>query len=96
VNLNEAFSAQHLSSYRNFLRLHLDRHGNLTVHPVGIRSSVPWRFRAGAPAGKPFFEPSGAAPDPRLIEHPFTVVPRHPASSRLAVPGLYSDASPSR
>jgi hypothetical protein len=33
---NEAFSALHISDYKNFLRLHIDQQGQLTIYPVGI------------------------------------------------------------
>ena len=41
---NEAFAAARLTGYRNFLRLHIDAHGDLTVYALGIdRSVTRWR-----------------------------------------------------
>ena len=34
---NEAFSALHWRHYKNFVRLHIDSTGTLTIYPVGIR-----------------------------------------------------------
>lgn len=78
VNINEAFSAQYLSTYRNFLRLHLDRSGNLTIYPIGVRRPARWKLRPNAPAGKPFFQPrkKGGEPRPALIEQPIAVDPQ--------------------
>ncbi len=43
---NEAFAAQSLTSYRNFVRMHLRPNGELRIYPIGLRR-IPhkWRFR---------------------------------------------------
>ncbi|HEX6371170.1 MAG TPA: metallophosphoesterase [Longimicrobium sp.] len=75
VNIDEAFSAQYLSTYRNFLRLHLDQAGNLTIYPIGVRRPARWKLRPNAPPGTPFFVPRSkdGAPSPELIEDPVAV-----------------------
>lgn len=79
VNLNEAYSAQQIEDFRNFLRLHIDPAGVLTVYSVGIRRAAKWKFRPNAPAGQPRYEVDGEVPRPELIEEPIvisTVYPR--------------------
>jgi hypothetical protein len=57
---NEVFSSQRIADYKNFLRLHIDSTGNLTIYSVGVREVVKkWRFNAGAQNGQPWFEPDG-------------------------------------
>jgi hypothetical protein len=89
INLNEAFSAQYLSTYRNFLRLHIDPRGNLTVYPVGVRRPARWKLRPNAPAGAPFFVPRtrDGAPRPELIEEPVAVdhAPDPPARRAISL-----------
>jgi hypothetical protein len=41
---NEAFASARITGYKNFLRMHLDRDGRLTVHAVGIEHAISdWR-----------------------------------------------------
>ncbi|HEY0782438.1 MAG TPA: metallophosphoesterase [Thermoanaerobaculia bacterium] len=64
---NEAFSSQHIADYKNFLRLHLDAQGKLTVYPIGIeKATTDWTYRPEAQPGEPWF--SGTLPEPFLIE----------------------------
>jgi len=72
-HLGEAYSSQRLPSYKNFLRIHLDTAGKLTIYPIGIRKAGKWKFRPNAPEGEPWFDPDGAAPLPELIEAPIPV-----------------------
>ncbi|HST60310.1 MAG TPA: hypothetical protein VLK84_16505 [Longimicrobium sp.] len=90
VNLNEAFSAQYMSSYRNFLRLHIDARGDLTVYPVGVRRPLKWKLRPNAPAGTPFFVPRSEPPVPELIEQPVRVdrAPQPAAPRTLSMPDM--------
>lgn len=72
---NEAFSALRIQDWKHWLRLHIDRSGNLTVYPVGLRI-VPrqWRpLRNGTTS--PSFEPADPrATPPELIEDlPITI-----------------------
>jgi hypothetical protein len=72
-HLGEAYSSQRLPSYKNFLRIHLDAAGKLTIYPIGIRKAVKWKARRNPAAGEPWFEPDGAAPQPELIEAPIVI-----------------------
>jgi hypothetical protein len=72
-HLNEAYSSQSIPHYKNFLRLHIDRAGNLTIFPIGVRRAAKWKARQNPPEGEPWFEPDGAAPRPELIEEPIPV-----------------------
>lgn len=72
---NEAFSALAIPDWKNFLRLRVDRDGQLTVYPVGIRR-VPRKWKAGETVREPEWvadpKDTGATP-PELIEPPVVV-----------------------
>jgi hypothetical protein len=72
---NEAFSAMRLTSYRNFLRMHLDRDGVLHVYPLGVRRSVTrWRLDPDNKDDASWLAPEeGAEPVVHLIERPFEI-----------------------
>jgi hypothetical protein len=72
-HLGEAYSSQRIPDYKNFLRIHLDATGKLTIYPIGIRKAGKWKLRPNAPEGEPWFEPDGTAPLPELIEAPIPV-----------------------
>jgi hypothetical protein len=72
-HLNEAYSSQRLADYKNFLRIHLDKDGKLTIYPVGVRKIGRWKPRQSPPEGEPWFEPDGPAPQPELLEDPIVV-----------------------
>ncbi len=72
-HLNEAYSSQRIADYKNFLRIHLDRDGKLTIYPVGVRKIGRWKPRQNPPDGEPWFEPDGPAPQPELLEDPIVV-----------------------
>lgn len=68
---NEAYAPLHHSDYKNFLRLHIDTDGTLTVYPFGIdRVGRRWELRPDAPADAPWFAPVGPEPKADLIEAP--------------------------
>ncbi|TSC26553.1 metallophosphoesterase [Corallococcus sp. Z5C101001] len=72
---NEAFSSLSIPDWKNFLRLHFDAEGRLTVYPVGFRR-VPRRWMRGRPAEDPEWVPDPAdtrATPPRLIEPPIVI-----------------------
>jgi hypothetical protein len=74
VNLNEAFSAQQIEDYKNFVRLHISERGVLTVYPVGIDRVTRWEIDPEAQPGAPYFRPrDGRPPRARLIEDPVTI-----------------------
>jgi hypothetical protein len=72
---NETFSSQSIEDWKNFLRLHIDREGNLTIYPVGVRRVVrkkEMRFNPDGAPGEPYY----LLPDdfaPSLIEPPIRV-----------------------
>jgi 3',5'-cyclic AMP phosphodiesterase CpdA len=71
----QAFAALRIQDFKNFLRLHIDRDGTLTIYPVKIER-VPRRWRDRA-AGET--TPSRVVPDEplraELIEPPIVVPP---------------------
>lgn len=69
-NTNELFAAQHIEGYNNFLRMHIDREGTLTLYPVRIQSVARWAFDPDGSPYDPWFVPSGSAPHAELIETP--------------------------
>jgi len=57
------FSAQGIADYKNFLRLHIDRTGRLTVYPLGVRRVCrrqDWRFNPTGLPEDPIFTPTAA------------------------------------
>jgi hypothetical protein len=77
-NTNELFSAQSIEHFKNFVRLHFDANGKLTIYPVGIDKAVQWKAVKPTKAEDylhPKFE--GEEPVAHLIEHPLTMV-NHP------------------
>ncbi len=80
---NEAFSAMRLTSYKNFLRLHLDPQGQVTVYPIGVDKSPKasrWKVDPDGPPDEAWIAPAGPPPAAHLIEPPFAV---HPNSPRI-------------
>ena len=71
---NEAFSSIAVEDWKNFLRLHIDHDGRLTIYPVGI-SRVPRRWKESRGAGGPEMVPGEKAPAPELIEPPVVLEP---------------------
>ncbi|MCY1032763.1 metallophosphoesterase [Corallococcus sp. BB11-1] len=72
---NEAFSSLSIPDWKNFLRLHFDANGRLTVYPVGLRR-VPRRWRPGRSAEEPAWVPDPEdrrATPPALIEPPIVI-----------------------
>lgn len=65
---NEAFSSLGVEDWKNFLRMHIDESGDLTIYPVGIRR-VPRDWQPGKPASCPEMIPNdSSATEPELIE----------------------------
>jgi hypothetical protein len=75
-HLDEAYASQSLADYKNFLRLHVDATGKLTIYPVGVPTVCKsWTFQPGASNGQPWFEPADGKPiATELIEEPVPVV----------------------
>jgi hypothetical protein len=78
LNTNEVFAAQSIADWKNWLRLHVDRDGNLTIHPVGI-PEVPTEWEIASPSATwtpsehPRFVPVSGRLEPSLIEPPILV-----------------------
>jgi hypothetical protein len=73
--LNDVFSALGIQDYKNFLRLHLDTSGKLTIYPVGLeRIPRDWRINDAKDENAPFIVPAqGERLEPRLIEPPLVL-----------------------
>lgn len=70
---NEAFSAIRVQDYKNFLRLHIDNSGNLTIYPIKIEKvSRNWRLRNSGERETGFIIPEGGT-KPELIEEPIII-----------------------
>ena len=71
---NEAFSSLHIPDFKNFLRLHINTEGALTIYPVGIRT-VPRKWKEIPTDGySARFQPDDQdATGPALIEEPIRI-----------------------
>lgn len=70
---NEAFSALRCMDYKNFLRLHIDKEGTLTIYPVKIQKAArKWRFRKSGENDNSFIIPEDGS-KPELIEEPIVI-----------------------
>jgi hypothetical protein len=70
---NEAFSSLGIEDWKNFVRLHINGQGDLTIYPIGIRR-VPrkWKERDGD-EGPEQVPDDPKATDPELIEPPIVM-----------------------
>ena len=75
IHTNELFSSMQIEDYKNFLRLHIDKNGKLTIYPVGVRKVCKrWRFMQDASDGESWFEPEdGDEIVPELLEKPIEI-----------------------
>ena len=72
---NEVFSSQRIADYKNFLRLHIDPAGKLTIYPVGVaevRKGKDWQLRPQGALSDPWWTPREPI-RPELIEEPITI-----------------------
>jgi hypothetical protein len=67
---NETFASARITGYKNFLRMHLDREGRLTVHALGIEHAIgDWRPDPDNDDPEAsWLVPAGGAIRPHLIE----------------------------
>lgn len=71
---NEAFSAQRLSSHKNFVRFHIDGEGVLRLYAVGVERAVErWRPDPEAGPSASWLAPDGDPPRAHLIEGPIVI-----------------------
>ncbi len=71
---NEVYAPLHHEDLKNFLRLHFDADGGLTIYPVGIdRVGRHWKLCPDAPADDPWFESADGQPQTHLIEPPVRI-----------------------
>jgi hypothetical protein len=86
---NEAFSSLAIEDWKNFLRLHINQDGNLTIYPVGIRR-VPrkWKKREPRTAGPELVSDDSDATGPELIESPIIM---KKAGTRTGVQASYTE-----
>ncbi len=72
AHANEAFAAARITGYKNFLRMHIDSTGALTVYALGIDKAVKRRhWRVVPQADNPeasWIEPTRREPRPYLID----------------------------
>lgn len=93
---NEAFSSLSVEDWKNFLRLHINENGDLTIYPVGLKR-VPrkWKRRTGesVEAASEMLPDDPNATDPELIECPI-VLQKAPSKTGVETssPNLKIDA----
>jgi hypothetical protein len=70
---NEAFSSISVEDWKNFIRLHINEQGDLTIYPIGIKR-VPrkWKPREGT-TGPEVQSDDPKSTDPELIEPPIVM-----------------------
>lgn len=73
---NEAFSALAIQDWKNFVRMKIDRAGNLTIYPIGIRR-VPRAWRVANEGISRLMPDDDRCTPPELIETP-VVLRRQP------------------
>jgi hypothetical protein len=98
---NEAFSVLGVEDWKNFLRLHINEQGDLTIYPIGIKR-VPrkWKERKEG-TGPKLVADDPRATDPELIERPIvmkkarTVTGVQTSSPDLKIDGSTQSSTPS-
>jgi len=77
VNFNELFAGQRIEGYKNFLRLHINPAGDLTVYAIGLRRvrrpgpgwfRWQWKIHKTDVPTEGWFDPRGRPHRPHLIE----------------------------
>ncbi|QRO02365.1 metallophosphoesterase [Archangium violaceum] len=77
AHYNEAFISLAIEDWKNFLRLRIDKEGQLTVYPVGIeRVPRKWKETHAGPYAPAYDPDDPEATEPVLIESPIRVRPR--------------------
>ncbi len=77
AHFDDIFSALGIEDAKNFLRLHIDREGRLTVYAVGVKDVAhDWRLAPAAAPDAPWFESASrknVATLAKLIEKPIAI-----------------------
>jgi hypothetical protein len=93
---NEAFSSLALQDWKNFLRLHINENGDLTIYPIGIRR-VPRKWKPRTNESGPEWVPDpedSKATEPELIEAPIVMqAARTKTGVQTTSPEMKIDAS---
>ncbi len=77
---NEAFISLAVPDWKNFLRLRIDKDGDLTVFPVGLeRVPRKWKKTNAGPYAPAYDPDDPKATEPVLIEKPVRISPRRAA-----------------
>jgi hypothetical protein len=72
-HFNESFSTIAVEDWKSFLKLKVDRAGDLTIYPIGIRT-VPRRWKINEDGSGPTMLPDDmSATEPALIEPPIVL-----------------------
>jgi len=70
---NEVFSSQRMPDFKNFLRLHVDPAGKLTIYPVGVPAVCKdWTFQREGAVSDPWWTPESPI-QADLIEPPIEI-----------------------
>ena len=70
---NEAFSSLGIEDWKNFIRLHINKDGDLTIYPIGIKT-VPRKWKPRTEEQGPELVPDDPkATSPELIEMPIVM-----------------------
>ncbi len=93
---NEAFSSLAVQDWKNFLRLHINENGDLTIYPIGIRR-VPRKWKPHTSGTGPELVPDpedSKATEPELIEAPIIMqVARTKTGVQTTSPDMKIDSS---
>ena len=82
---NEAFSSLAIADYKNFVRLKIDKDGNLTIYPIGVRRVArKWKERKAKRGEAGFVPDDRNATPPVLIETPITIQKLKPNAPRMS------------
>ncbi|TWD82113.1 calcineurin-like phosphoesterase family protein [Kribbella amoyensis] len=74
MNMNEVFAGQSIEDYKNFLRLHIDPTGRLTIYPIKVpKVCHEWRADPGGAKDAPWLVPADGPVQVALIEAPIQV-----------------------
>lgn len=73
-NMNELFAGQSIEDYKGFLRLHINRNGQLTIYPIKVpKVCHSWKAAPAADPQTPWLIPATGSLKVALIETPIEV-----------------------